>query len=120
MPAAQLQTYLAKGPFLKYTPKTYGDPKALAAALDAVRLQGFAKIEDQFEYGVLAVAVPVTDSQGHVIAAVNCSSEDGMVDMDTLVRTRVPRLRETARLISSALERRPALIHSILSSGIQK
>lgn len=120
LPAAQLKAYLAKGPFLKYTPKTFGDPIALAGALEEVRRQGFARIEDQFEYGVLAVAVPVTDAQGHVIAAVNCSSEDALVDMETLVRTRVPRLRETAHLISSALERRPTLIHSILSSVVHK
>jgi IclR family pca regulon transcriptional regulator len=115
LPEQKLRDYLALGPFPMYTSKTCGDPVALAAALEKVRELGYAQIQDQFEYGVLAVSVPVTDIEGRVVAAVNCSSEDTRIDMAELIETRVPRLREVARQISHALERSPSLIHSVLS-----
>jgi len=110
-----LREYLRGGPFPTYTSKTYSDPADIARALEATRERGYARIQDQFEYGVLAVAVPVRDTNGRTVAAVNCSSNIARVDMDELVKTRLPRLRETARQISLALERSPSLIHSVMS-----
>lgn len=111
----RLREYLARGPFPTYTSKTYGDPAELAKALKKVRELGYATIQDQFEYGVLAVSVAVTDIHGQAVAAVNCASDTTRVNMKQLVKTRLPRLRETARQIGSALERSPSLIHSVQS-----
>jgi IclR family pca regulon transcriptional regulator len=110
---SQLQDYLSSGPFPAYTSKTCSDPDVLAEALRKVPEMGYAPIQDQFEYGVLAVAVPVKDEHGQVVAAVNCSSATTRVDMTQMLATRVPRLHEAARQIGLALERSPALIHSI-------
>lgn len=112
---AHFRQYLSSGPFPSYTAKTFSDPVDLEKAIRKVRQAGFAQVQDQFEYGVLAIAVPVTDGQNRVVAAVNCSSEVSRVSMKQLVKTRLPMLRDIAGQIGSALERSPSLLHSIHS-----
>lgn len=107
--------YLGKGRFETYTAKTTVDPNELRAILRHVREQDYAVVQDQLEYGVVAAAVPVRDRMGRVVAAVNCSSLTTRVDAVEMTRTRVPALQTAARQISAALERYPALIHSVYS-----
>jgi DNA-binding IclR family transcriptional regulator len=45
----------------------------LAAELDRVRKDGFATSFEQLELGLHAVAVPVVDPRGEVIAAISAS-----------------------------------------------
>jgi IclR family pca regulon transcriptional regulator len=52
---------------------------------------------------------------GRVVAAVNCSGLTSRVEPEEMVKTRVPALRHAADQISTALERYPALIHSVYS-----
>jgi len=110
-----LAEFLAGAPFPTYTAKTYHDAETLGTALQKVRTLGYAQIQDQFEYGVLAVALPVIDEHGRTVAAVNCSSSISGVTMDEFVKTRIPYLREAAHQIGQALERSPSLINSVLS-----
>ncbi|MHA6690881.1 IclR family transcriptional regulator domain-containing protein [Devosia sp. A449] len=110
------EQYLARGPFKRYTSRTNFDPIELVALLGKARLDGYATVQDQLEYGVIAVAVPVMDRAGHVVAAINCSALSERVDSETLIRTRVPALQAASRQISQALDRHPALVHSVLSS----
>lgn len=113
--APDLAEYLSAAPFPSYTAKTYSEPEALMKALKKVRQLGYAAVQDQFEYGVQAVSIPVIDIHGDVVAAVNCSNNSSRVSMKEMLRTRLPRLHETARQIGAALERSPTLIHSIKS-----
>lgn len=102
--------------FEPFTAKTTVDRDEFRSILGQVREDDYSLVQDQLEYGVVAVAVPVRDKSGRVIAAVNCSSLTSRVEPQALAETRVPVLRQTAASISQALERFPALIHS-LNSG---
>lgn len=70
-PARALKRYLAvtRTPF---TAKTRVSATQLRAALDAVRRQGYAWVFEEFEDGLVALAAPVHNSAGHVIAAISC------------------------------------------------
>jgi len=114
---AERNAFLAKAPFPKYTARTFSRADELRRALRATLKNGYAAVQDQFEYGVLGIAVPVCDAGGHVVAAAGCSAEATRVDMRKFVATRLPRLREVARELGHALERWPALIHSIQSAS---
>ena len=81
-----------------------------------VRETGYATAQEQLEYGIVAIAVPVRDSNGRVIGAINCSSELARNDLDTLIATRLEPLRETARQIERGLHHFPALAHSIATT----
>jgi DNA-binding IclR family transcriptional regulator len=57
----------------RYTPRTIVDPAALEAALDAARATGVARTCEEYEVGLNAVAAPVRDRYGAVVAAVSVS-----------------------------------------------
>ena len=56
-----------------YTPHTITEPAMLEAELAAVREQGWASTAEEFEIGLNAVAAPVRDATGEVVAAVGVS-----------------------------------------------
>jgi len=60
-------------PLHRYTPRTVTNPAELAAELDRVRKDGFATSFEQLEVGLHAVAVPVFDPRGELIAAISAS-----------------------------------------------
>ena len=56
-----------------YTSDTVTEPAALAAELDEARRSGWAGVREELEVGLNAVAAPVRDSGGKVIAALSVS-----------------------------------------------
>lgn len=113
LPPDRLATYLAQAPFPAYTARTPVTAEELSALLTAVRAQDHAAVCDVIEYGVVAVAVPIRDAAGRVFAAINCSADSTRVRLPEMVETRLPALRDAAREISTALDRFPALAHSV-------
>jgi DNA-binding IclR family transcriptional regulator len=57
----------------RYTPRTVTESTALEAELVTVREQGWASTTEEFEIGLNAVAAPVHDATGEVVAAVGVS-----------------------------------------------
>lgn len=103
--------------FEAYTSQTTVDRDELRRILEGVRKDGYSLVQDQLEYGVVAVAVPVFDKNNRVVAAINCSSLTSRVEPAEMAETRVPLLQAASRNISDALERYPALIHSLNSAS---
>lgn len=64
---------LADGELECLTPATICDREKLERELDAVRDQGYATIVDELEPGLSAVAAPVRDRGGEVVAALTAS-----------------------------------------------
>jgi DNA-binding IclR family transcriptional regulator len=62
---------LPPGALERRTDRTLTDRPLLERELDAVRRQGFATIVDELELGLAAVAAPVRDSAGEVVAALS-------------------------------------------------
>ncbi|HEX3749659.1 MAG TPA: IclR family transcriptional regulator [Streptosporangiaceae bacterium] len=60
-------------PLRRYTPQTVTSLATLADELDRVRRDGYATSFEQLEVGLHAVAVPVFDSRGEVVAAIGAS-----------------------------------------------
>nr|WP_285582072.1 IclR family transcriptional regulator C-terminal domain-containing protein [Herbidospora sp. NBRC 101105] len=53
------------------TPRTVTDPERLRALIRRARADGYAIVEDELEEGLRALAVPIRDRGGRVVAAVN-------------------------------------------------
>ncbi|HEY1592360.1 MAG TPA: IclR family transcriptional regulator [Solirubrobacteraceae bacterium] len=64
---------LPEGELERLTPATVTDRERLHRELEAVRDQGYATIVDELELGLSAVAAPVRDRDGSVIAALTAS-----------------------------------------------
>jgi IclR family transcriptional regulator, acetate operon repressor len=60
-------------PLVRYTPKTVIDPAVLRQVLDDVKAQGYATVIEEWEAGLNAVAAPVYDRVGAVIAVATVS-----------------------------------------------
>lgn len=91
------------------TSRTCIDKAVLAQEIAQVAEQGYATTVDQLDYGITALAVPIRDTEGRTIAALNTSGYTGLVSAESLVRDRLPDLRAAASHIAHAITRYPVL-----------
>lgn len=89
-----------------YTTRTLTDPAALAKELDRVRARGWAQSIGEREEDLNAIAGPVWDSQGNLVAIVGLQGPSTRFTAKTM-RVAAESLRERASAISSALGWRP-------------
>lgn len=62
---------LANHPPAKFTPKTITSADKLLRIIAKVRKDGFAIIDQEIEIGLRSIAVPIFDSRGRTVAALN-------------------------------------------------
>lgn len=84
------------------TPQTITDPGALHGALEAVARRGCAIEDEESEVGMRAIAAPVRDDAGEVIAAVGVAGPVSRLSKKTVAMF-VPHVIETAEAISRRL-----------------
>lgn len=103
-----VEKYFSEVELEPLTPRTVTDPSMLTATIEQVRAEGFALVDQELEIGVRAVAAPVNNSQGEVIAAVDVSCHAVRVSLRELRSEFVPKLLATVGEINvstRALER---------------
>lgn len=86
----------------RYTPHTITEPKSLEAELAKVREQGWASTTEELEIGLNAVAAPVRDGTGEVVAAVGVSGPSYRLTAESFPAV-AAHLVEGAREISARL-----------------
>ena len=111
-PFDQTEAYLRRGPFPKLTTSTVTEADALRQIFDQIRRDGYASIQDELDYGLVSVAVPVM-AQGRVIAAVACADVANNSSRERLAEQRLGPLRQATRRIEGALTHHPELIMSV-------
>lgn len=111
--SAEHRAKLLKQALPAYTSRTPVAPRDLKARFEDALRSDYAVACDTIEYGAIAVAVPVRDGQGRVVAALNCATTTRLADEKTIVKTRLKPLREAAANIGAMLERYPALARSV-------
>lgn len=94
-----LERFLSAARIEAKTPKTVTSPEELGRAIRRVREQGYALVDEELEFGLRSIAVPVRDRSGRVAAAINVSTHAGRTDIATMKRDYLPRLRQAARRI---------------------
>lgn len=105
----RLQKYFDEAAFVPLTDRTVTDPAKLMKLIEECRRAGYAAVEDELAYGVVACAVPVLDPSGRVVAALNSSSHSKKITKARLVRERLSMLRAMSAQISRELHRVPGL-----------
>jgi IclR family transcriptional regulator, pca regulon regulatory protein len=101
LPDDQLESYLAGVRLEPLTSRTISSVAALRGELARVRGQGFALVNQELEDGLRAIAVPVRDRAGKVIAAVNVSAHASRTSLEVMRRDLLPPLQKTAGRIES-------------------
>jgi len=101
LPDTELEGYLAKVRIDRLTPRTVATVAALRTELARVRSQGFALVDQELEEGLRAVAAPIRDRAGRVVAAVNISAHASRTSVESMRRKLLPPLLATAARISA-------------------
>jgi IclR family pca regulon transcriptional regulator len=104
LPPARFRRWLADcragGGLARLTPMTLTDPARLSLAVAQARQDDHCCVSQEHELGVEAVAVPLRDRQGHVVAALNLvSTPSAMPVLDQVLPV----------LLGAASQLRPAL-----------
>ena len=110
----RVSRYFETARFEAFTDRTVVDPEKLRKLVDDCRRAGYSAVEDELAYGVVALAVPVLDQHGRVVAALNTSSHSRRISKAKLVRERLAMLQQVSREISGDLAGVPGLA---LSAG---
>ncbi|HET8692477.1 MAG TPA: IclR family transcriptional regulator C-terminal domain-containing protein [Steroidobacteraceae bacterium] len=111
----RLDAYFRAQRFEAFTESTVTDPRRLRQLVEECRKAGYSAVEDELAYGVVAVAVPVFDLSGRVVASLNTSSHSRKVTKARIVRERLAMLKQASREISAELARVPGLALSAQS-----
>lgn len=93
--------YLGRADLAPLTARTVTDPARLDAELRRVRDAGWALVDQELEQGLRAVAAPVHDRSGRVVAAVNVSAQASRWTLEQMRRRLLPPLLDTARAIEA-------------------
>ncbi len=85
-----------------YTKQTIVDRQVLESKLEQVRTQGYAVAHEEFEEGLTAIAAPIRDHIGRVVATVSVAGPSYRIGPNRIKQFIDPVL-DTARKISNAL-----------------
>ncbi|GAA1787063.1 helix-turn-helix domain-containing protein [Planosporangium flavigriseum] len=100
---AALRSYLERTALRQLTADTVTSAEHLARDIEKVRRQGWIIVDQELESGLRSIAAPIRDAQGRVVAAVNTSTHASRTSLDTMRRSFLPHLLETAKNISTEI-----------------
>ncbi len=99
----ELDDFLARVELKPLTPATVTEPRKLRAEINRVRRQGWALVDQELECGLRAVAVPIRNQSGAVVAALNLSTHASRRSAEAIREDLLPPLREAAETIERDL-----------------
>lgn len=103
LPSDKLQDLMAKRSREAFTRYTLVEDEDLLNALDQVRRQGWALINQELEEGLISVAAPLFNAQGQVVAAINVSGQANRTNAQEMQARILPSLLRTAQEVSQLL-----------------
>jgi IclR family pca regulon transcriptional regulator len=81
----------------RMTPQTTTDPKLFRALIEKIRKEDFCLSSEEHELGVHALAVPLRNTKGVTVAALNVVASQSRLSPLAMQQDLLPLLFETAR-----------------------
>jgi len=103
LPQEKVDAALARADRRRFTARTITRTEELRKAIEQVRRQGYAIVDQELEVGLRSIAAPIRDPAEAVIAAVNLSAQASRTTVADMKRRLLPPLRETAAAIERDL-----------------
>lgn len=100
LPEGERDTVLTD-PLEHFTESTFTDASALGREMESIRALGWAFAVEEYEEGLNAVAAPVFDHSGRVVAAISVAGPSYRLSLE-----RLPEIREPVMLAAGELSRR--------------
>lgn len=98
----EIESYLTESPLEGTTARSVTDPNVLREELSTIASQGYAVSWEERRVGVVAMAAPIFDAHGHVVASMNVSGPSQRINQEQ-VDTIWPRLVSVTREVSYSL-----------------
>lgn len=105
LPDAELRARVERIELRPLSVHTITDRDELLDALERVRRQGWAAVDQELEEGLRSLAVPVHDASGAVVAALNVSVHASRGTVAMMRREMLPLAQATAQAIEADLRR---------------
>ena len=102
MPTARRRRLLAAAPLKRLTDNTITDRNRLLRELERIRAENIGTDDEEFLAGLTAVAVPVFDARGRILATVAVHAPSSRMGI-AKARTHVPALRRAAAKLAGTL-----------------
>jgi len=99
LPKNQCASLISVLTFEKFTDNTIVTPDKLLEAIDQIRKDHVGIDDEEFVEGMVAVAVPINDSKGRMVAALAFHAPSVRMDLKK-ARTYLPTLRKAAQALS--------------------
>lgn len=100
----EIDRVLGQETFPAYTRQTQTHPEAVARALVEVRQNGYALVDQELEEGLRSLAVPLRNSRGEIIAALNVGCSAMKVSTGKMENDYLPILLEAAAQAAKVLD----------------
>jgi len=95
--------WLERHSLKRLTPYTLIDPDGFLAVLQDISHHDYCICKEEHELGVTAIAVPILNSQGDTIAALNCIGPSHRIDDQYFIQQILPLLKQTAHELRAIL-----------------
>jgi len=103
MEAEEMETYLRRVKFIRYTEHTVNSIEKLRQVLRLVRENGYCIVDQELEIGLRSMAVPITTGDDHVVAALNVGAHAQRVSIQQMQTRFLPQLRAAAQELGTLL-----------------
>jgi IclR family pca regulon transcriptional regulator len=100
----ELETYLRRVQFTRFTERTIINAPKLRQALRVVQRNGYSIVDQELEHGLRSMAVPVQNPSGKVAAALNIGAHAQRVSIQTMQTVFLPQLRAGAQELGMLLK----------------
>jgi IclR family pca regulon transcriptional regulator len=110
-----VDAYFRHAQLRKLTEHTETNQATLRRILKDVRAKGYAAVQEELDYGLVSVALPIFGPDGRIVAAANCSDVTSRLEKSGMIQKRLPILRQAIRKIESMLAQYPELANSVAS-----
>lgn len=100
----EAEKLLESSPRQEFTKFTVTSLPALKKQLAQVRADGYCLVEEEFQLGLISLAVPVFNSSGRVVSSICVSSQPHRLNGKKMLKEYLPRLLETQEALSSLIQ----------------
>jgi IclR family pca regulon transcriptional regulator len=101
---ADLDARLSGLTLKNYTPRTVTEIEPLRAQIERARERGYCIVDQELESGLRSLAVPVRNTGGRLLGAINVSTNAARINKTTLTREFLPLLQRVSRDIESQVD----------------
>lgn len=95
----ELEAYCHRLRWVRFTPHTIIGPERLRVELAGIKRRKYARTREEFSEGLSALAVPICDPWGNIVASIGASAPSLRLEKAAQFKTTLAELRQAARSI---------------------